>query len=153
MMAKVSEMNRKNFFQNFSIFSSAGGLAGKVLLAFHTPSLRICIQLYCSFIQPCVASSYTRSALTSDPFQHWRHPTPSSQELSPNSPKWLVAQWFSAPLQTCVQRWIPPGLYYVVLKFMLGWVRTILPSRFQFKFEKMKPQLGSQEPPKGVCPP
>ena len=51
------------------------------------------------------------------------------------------------------QRWIPPSLYYVVLKFMFGWVRTILPSRFQFKFEKMKPQLGSQEPPKGVCPP
>ena len=40
----------------------------------------------------------------------------------------------SAPLQTYVQRWIPPGLYYVVLKFMLGLVRTILPSRFQFKF-------------------
>ena len=34
MMAKVSEMNRQNFFQNFLIFPSAGGLAGKVLLAF-----------------------------------------------------------------------------------------------------------------------
>ena len=33
----------------------------------------------------------------------------------------------------------------VVLKFILGWVCTILPSRFQFKFEKKKPQLGSRE--------
>ena len=28
------------------------------------------------------------------------------------------------------------------LKFMLGWVRTILPSRFQFKFEKRSPNWG-----------
>ena len=56
-MAKVSEMNRQNFFQNFLIFPSAGGLAGKVLLAFsytqsthlHTPLLQFHTPL-CRFI-------------------------------------------------------------------------------------------------------
>ena len=62
-MAKVSEMNRQNFFQNFSIFPSAGGLAGKVLLAFsytqsthlhttllqfHTPVRRFIIHPFCT---------------------------------------------------------------------------------------------------------
>ena len=62
-MAKVSEMNRKKFFHNFSIFPSAGGLAGKVLLAFsytqsthlhttllqfHTPLRRSIIHLFCT---------------------------------------------------------------------------------------------------------
>ena len=62
MMAKVSEMNRENFFKNFSISPSAGGLAGRVLLAFsytqsthlhttllqfHTPVRRFIIHLFC----------------------------------------------------------------------------------------------------------
>ena len=55
----------------------------------------------------------------------------------------LVAQWL--PLHLCLE--IPPGLYYVVLKFMLGGIRTILTSRFEFKFEKRSPKLGYQEPP------
>ena len=63
MVAKVSVMNRQNFFQNFSIFPSAGGLAGKVLLAFsytqsthlqttlrqfHTPVRRLIIHPFCT---------------------------------------------------------------------------------------------------------
>ena len=62
----------------------------------------------------------------------------------------------SAPLKTCIWRWIPPSLYYMLLKFMLGLVRTIFPSRFQFKLKRRSLHcnaLGSQELSKGVCPP
>ena len=58
MMAKVSEMNPQNFFQIFFISPSAGGLAGKVLLAFsytqsthlHTPLLQFHTPLRCFII-------------------------------------------------------------------------------------------------------
>ena len=43
-----------------------------------------------------------------------------------------MAQWLA----------LHSSLGYVVLKFMLGWVRTILPSRFHFKFEKRSPNWG-----------
>ena len=85
---KCQRWTAKTFFKIFWFSQVPAAWPVKFYSHFHTPSLRICIQLYCSFIHPCVASSYTRSALTSDPFQHWRHPTPRSQELSPNSPKW-----------------------------------------------------------------
>ena len=49
---------------------------------------------------------------------------------------------------TPLQRWVPPGLYYVVLKFMLACVRTILPIRFQFEFGEEKNPISS-----AVCPP
>ena len=78
----------KTFLKNFRFPQVPAAWPVEFYSHFHTPSLRICIQLYCSFIHPCVTSSYTRSALTSDPFQHWRHPTPRSQELSLNYPKW-----------------------------------------------------------------
>ena len=39
----------------------------------------------------------------------------------------------------------------MVLKFMLGWVRTILPSRFQFKFEKRSPNWGPRNLHKDQC--
>ena len=35
---------------------------------------------------------------------------------------------------------------------MLGWVHTILPSKFKFNFERVKPQLGFQDPPKTSVP-
>ena len=34
------------------------------------------------------------------------------------------------------------NIFVIVLKFMLGWVRTILSSRFQFKFEKKIAPIG-----------
>ena len=55
--------------------------------------------------------------------------------------------------QISIDQGLIQQLVNTLLKLMLGSVRTILPSRFQFKFEKMKPQLGSQKPPKGVYPP
>ena len=85
---KCQRWTAKTFFKIFWFSQVPAAWPVKFYSHFHTPSLRICIHLYCSFIHPCVASSYTRSALTSDPFQHWRHPTPRSQKLSPNFSKW-----------------------------------------------------------------
>ena len=46
------------------------------------------------------------------------------------------------PKETLFQGDTMTRKHYVLLKFMLGWVRTILPSRFQFKFEKKEAPFG-----------
>ena len=56
---------------------------------------------------------------------------------------WLVAQWLVLDSRHVFRDGFLLAYYnYVVLKFILGWVRTILPSRFQFKFEKRSPNWG-----------
>ena len=106
MMAKVSEMNRQNFFQNFSIFPSAGGLAGKVLLAFsytqsthlHTPLLQFHTPLCRFIIHPFCTD--LRSILTleaSDPKESGTVP-----KFFKMTPSILLWQQIGMQTQNCI---------------------------------------------------